>query len=49
MQDKKPSQLTQEAIDAINRVLLMDDRVEVIPVKDGGVKVLHIKRREVKQ
>ncbi|MDE6678322.1 MAG: hypothetical protein K2K02_04705 [Ruminococcus sp.] len=38
--DKK----TQEAI---NKILEKEDRVELIRVKDG-VKVIHIKRKEVK-
>ena len=31
----------------INRVLEIGDRVELIPVKDG-VKVIHIRRKEIK-
>lgn len=40
-------QLSQENIRAINAVLAKDQRVELIPVKDG-VKVVRIRREEVK-
>lgn len=39
--------LTPEQKRAIESVLAKGDRVELIPVKDG-VKILHIKRQEVK-
>lgn len=43
----KEKKLTQENIDAINAVLAMDHRVELIPTKDG-VRVIHVRREEVK-
>ena len=39
--------LTREQLEAVERVLSADNRVELIPVKDG-VKVLEVKRKEVK-
>lgn len=39
--------LTAENIAAINAVLEKDQRVELIPTRDG-VKVIHVQRREVK-
>ena len=39
--------LTEKDIAKINSVLAKDQRVEVIPVKDG-VRVIKIKRDEVK-
>lgn len=39
--------MDEKTIEAINRVLAKGDRVELIPVKDG-VKIIHIKREEVK-
>lgn len=36
-----------ETIQAIEAVLAKGDRVELIPVKEG-VKVVHVKRKEVK-
>ena len=36
-----------EVIEAIQKILSKGDRVELIPVKDG-VKIIHIKREEVK-
>ena len=35
----------QKTVDAI---LAKGDRVELIPLKDGDVKVIHIQRKEVK-
>ena len=35
------------ALAAIEAILRKGDRVELIPVKDG-IKVIHIKRKEVK-
>ena len=35
------------ALSAIEAILRKGDRVELIPVKDG-IKVIHIKRKEVK-
>ena len=40
-------QLTDANIKAINSVLAKDQRVELIPTKDG-VRVIRIKREEVK-
>ena len=39
--------LSAQAIKAIMDVIAKGDRVELIPVKDG-VKVIHIKREEIK-
>ena len=39
--------LSEKTIKAIETVLAKGDRVELIPVKDG-IKVIHIKRKEVK-
>ncbi len=39
--------LSERDIKAINSVLAKDQRVEVIPTKDG-VRVIEIKRKEVK-
>ena len=39
--------MDEKTIKAIETVLAKGDRVELIPVKDG-VKVIHIKRKEVK-
>ena len=36
-----------ETIKAIETILSKGDRVELIPVKDG-VKVIHVKRKEIK-
>ena len=36
------------ALSAIEAILRKGDRVELIPVKDG-IKVIHIKRKEVKK
>lgn len=41
------NELTQEHITAINAVLAKDQRVELIPTKDG-VKVIKVRREEVK-
>ncbi len=40
--------MDEKTIKAIEAVLAKEDRVELIPVKDG-VKVIHIKREEVKK
>lgn len=37
-----------KTIQAVEAVLARGDRVELIPVKDG-VKIIHIKREEVKE
>lgn len=39
--------ITESMKKAIEKVLSKGDRVELIPVKDG-VKIIHIKREEVK-
>jgi hypothetical protein len=39
--------LSERDIKAINSVLAKDQRVEVIPTKDG-VRVIEVKRKEVK-
>ena len=39
--------MDEQIIKAIETVLSKGDRVELIPVKDG-IKVIHIKRKEVK-
>lgn len=43
----KEKRLTPENIAAINAVLAKEQRVELIPTKDG-VKVIHVRREEVK-
>ena len=40
--------MDEKTIKAIETVLAKGDRVELIPVKDG-IKVIHIKRKEVKK
>ena len=45
MQEKQL--LTQDKIEAAEKVLAKGDRVELIPVKDG-VKVIKVKRDEIK-
>lgn len=40
-------ELKPEQIKAAEAILEKGDRVELIPVRDG-VKIIHIKRREVK-
>lgn len=44
----KPVKLNQSEISAIERTLAKGERVELIPVK-GGVKVVRVKREEVKE
>ena len=39
--------MDEKSLKAIETVLAKGDRVELIPVKDG-IKVIHIKRKEVK-
>lgn len=39
--------IDEKTIKAIESILAKDDRVELIPVKNG-VKIIHIKREEVK-
>lgn len=39
--------IDEKTIEAIESILAKDDRVELIPVKNG-VKIIHIKREEVK-
>lgn len=43
----KNMKINNEHIKAIEAILSKDDRVELIPVKEG-VKVIHIQRKEVK-
>ena len=40
--------MDKKQIKAIEAVLARGDRIELIPVKDG-VKIIHIKREEVKE
>ena len=40
--------MDERQIKAIEAVLTKGDRIELIPVKDG-VKIIHIKREEVKE
>lgn len=40
--------MDENQIRAIEAVLAKGDRIELIPVKDG-VKIIHIKREEVKE
>ena len=42
-----PVKLDAKTIKAIESVLAKDQRVELIPTKDG-VRVIHVKREEVK-
>lgn len=44
---QKKQLLTQDKIEAAEKVLVKGDRVELIPVKDG-VKVIKVKRDEIK-
>ena len=39
--------MDEKTIEAIKSILAKGDRVELIPVKNG-VKIIHIKREEVK-
>lgn len=39
------AKLTQENVDAINELLAMDQRCEVIPTRDG-VRVIRVRRDE---
>lgn len=43
----EPPKLTPAHIRAIESVLAKDERVELIPVKDG-IRVIKVKREEVK-
>lgn len=47
MPDKNDYKLDEQTIQAIESVLRRGDRAEIVPLRDG-VKVLHIKREEVK-
>lgn len=47
MDTKTKKTLTEENISAINSVLARDQRVELIPTRDG-VRVICIRREEVK-
>ena len=40
--------LNEKDVKAIEGVLSKGDRVEIVPVKDGEVKILHIRRKIVK-
>lgn len=40
--------LDENSIKAIETVLKKGDRVEIIPLKDNEIKVIHIKRKTVK-
>ena len=40
--------MDEKTIKAIESILAKEDRVELIPVKDGQVKVIHIRRKEVR-
>lgn len=48
MEAKRPYKLTPADIRAIESVLNKDDRAEVVPIKDGAVRILHIRRETVK-
>lgn len=45
--ERRQIRLTPEEVRAIESVLSREDRVEVIPVRDG-VKIVHIRRETVK-
>lgn len=40
--------MTEQTIKAIESILAKDDRVELIPMPDGGAKVIRIRRDVVK-
>ena len=40
--------MTEQVIKAIESILAKDDRVELIPMPVGGVKVIRIRREPVK-
>lgn len=40
--------MDEKTIKAIESILAKEDRVELIPVKDGKVKVIRIQRKVVK-
>lgn len=44
----EPVKLTEKEIKSVESVLSKGYRVELIPVKDGGIKVLRIRLDEVK-
>jgi hypothetical protein len=44
----KPVKLEQSEIAAIERTLAKGERVELIPVKDGAVRIVRVRRDEVK-
>ena len=48
MAKEKQIELTESEIRAINAVLSRDQRVELIPTREG-VKVYHVRREEVKK
>ena len=43
-----PIKLSADQIAAVERILAEGDRAEIIPVKDG-VKIFHIRRKEIKE
>lgn len=40
--------LSDREVKVIQQVLNKDDRVELIPAKNGEIKVVHIRRKEIK-
>jgi hypothetical protein len=45
----KPVKLEQSEIKAIERTLAKGERVELIPVKDGAVRIVKVRREEIKR
>ena len=45
----KPVKLNQSEIAAIERTLAKGERVEIIPVKDGAVRIVRVRREEIKR
>ena len=45
---EKPVKLSQSEIAAIERSLAKGERVEIIPVRDGAVRIVRVRREEVK-
>ena len=43
----KAKRLTPQDVDAINAILAKDQRVELIPTRDG-IRLIHVKREEIK-
>ncbi|MBR0161945.1 MAG: hypothetical protein IJQ02_11780 [Oscillospiraceae bacterium] len=48
MDDTKTYRLTREQIGAIERAVNRGDRAEVVPLKDGKIKILRVRREEAK-